>query len=827
MLKNWKKRAVVYNNQAYSFTELLQYSSAYAHRFSIEGSPKKVALYADNSPEWIFAFYGAIRSGAVVVPIDILSTPKEIAYILDDCQPDIVFTTSAKVATLKEAFEKQNNAHSVVVTPEEVDVSAVHDMPVTEIPIGDKEATKLIIYTSGTTGSPKGVMLSGKNMMYNIDAVSKSVPIFKKERNVMILLPLHHAFPLMGSMIAPLHVGATVYIAESMTAESVLNTLQKGKIGIIIGVPRLYDMLAKGVMTKISSNKVLKMVYLVAKMLRSDRLSKIIFRSVHQKFGGYIDYLVSGGAALSDATAEVFKTLGFYVLEGYGMTETAPMIAFTRPGERKIGYVGKPLPGIEVKIDEAGEICVRGDNVMQGYYHREQETAAILRDGWLHTGDRGTLGKHGLKITGRLKEIIVTPNGKNINPEEVEREMLLFSPIFKEVGIFMNNDLLQVVIRPEMSELRDKYIENMEKVIKGVVNDFNQTLPSYKRLKQIHIVSAELPKTRLGKIQHFKLESLIQNPERKEPEKEDAKSKVYEALKQYIESETGKVVHAQDHFEIDLAMDSLSRVALVAFVQSAFGVNLGEEQLDQLNTLQSLSEYIEEKHQSQQQLRKNTSWKHILLDKLPDIKLSKPGFIHFMSSVICDFLVRILYRCKAKGQINIPNEPCIIVANHRSALDGVFIKSQMKHQQARRTYFFAKAKHWKSSFAQFMAEKNNVILMDINKNLTSSLQQMSAALKKGKNVLIFPEGTRSKNNRLNEFKETFAILSRTLNVPVVPVAIEGSERAVYKGMLFPRLRTRIHVNFMHPIYPNLKKSPKVLKDRVARLFADVLEKGRF
>ncbi len=824
MLKNRNKTAVAYKDQVYSYAELLQISSCYESRFSQDRHPKKIAIFMENSPEWVFAFYGAMRTGAIIVPIDMLSTPKEIAYILDDCQPEYVFTSISKLETLNRAFVLQTNCTSEVLTCKDADITAFAEQPITEIVVKDPDDTLLLIYTSGTTGSPKGVMLSYKNVLYNVHAVSQSVPIFTEDRNVMILLPLHHAFPLMGSLVAPLYVGSTVYIAEVMTADSILQTLNEGKIGLIIGVPRLYDMLAKGVMAQINAKKVYKMMYTVLQALGSQTLSKLVFGSVHKKFGGHIDYLVSGGAALSDETARVFKTLGFYVLEGYGMTETAPMISFTRPGERKIGVVGKPLPGIEVKIDEAGEICVKGDNVMQGYYHRPEETAAIIRDGWLHTGDRGVLNHHGLKITGRLKEIIVTPNGKNINPEELELEMLHFSSMVKEVGIFMKDGVLQAVILPEMSKLRDKYIENMGKTLKEVVNDFNQTQPSYKRIKQFHIISSELPKTRLGKVQRYKLADLTHKPERKVEEETQPQSKTFLTLKSYIESETGLPVHANDHLEIDLAMDSLSRIALIAFIKSTFGVDILEEQLDQLNTLALLSTYVDEKKKVEKKSPTQVSWKQILLENLPDIKLPNPGIIHFLSNLLINFLVKFFYNNQTKGQSNVPDEPCIIVANHRSALDGVFITSQMKKVQARKTYLFAKIKHWKSRFSRFMAHKNNVILMDINKNVTASLQQMSAALQKGKNVIIFPEGTRSKNNRLNEFKETFAILSRTLNVPVVPVVITGSERAVHHRVPVPRFRTHIEVNFLRPVYPNIKKSSKAMRDEIVRMYRNILEK---
>lgn len=823
ILKDWQKRAIIYQEETYTYTELLQIAHCYANAFTETAVPQKIAIFAENSPEWIFAFYGAVCAGATVVPIDILSSAKEVAYILEDCRPDIVFTSPKKRAMLEEAVAMQEGCKCRIVTPDEVDLTARSTMSAEPITPADPDATLLIIYTSGTTGSPKGVMLTYRNAVFNVNSVSVQVPIFLKERNVMILLPLHHAFPLMGSMIAPLFVGGTVCIADGMTAESVLDALNRGKINIIIGVPRLYDMLTKGIMGKINSSKLLKVIYNTAKLIGSQRLSRFIFKSVHKKFGGHIEYLVSGGAALSNATAEVFKALGFYVLEGYGMTETAPMISFTRPGERKIGYVGKPLPGIDIMFSEAGEICVRGDNVMKGYYHREKETADIIRDGWLHTGDRGELDKYGLRITGRIKEIIVTPNGKNINPEELEHEMLHFSKAFKEVGIFMHDDILQAVILPEVQELRDKYIENMEKVLKATVAEFNQTLPSYKHIKRIHIVSSELPKTRLGKVQRFKLADLINGTTQKEAEDDSQRSKTYLILKQYVESETGMTAHADDHFEIDLAMDSLSRIALMAFVQSVFGVEIAEEQFDSVNTLNLLSHYVEEQQQSRDHQRKEVSWKQLLLDKLPDIKLPKPGIIQFFSSLITRFLVRIVYRCRVTGRQNIPSNPCIIVANHRSALDGVLVAARMPFFHGRKTYFFAKAKHWKSNFARFMAEKNNVILMDINKNLTESIQQMAAALKLGKNVIIFPEGTRSQDTKLNEFKETFAILSCTLNVPVLPVVIQGAETAVHEKVALPRFLNKINITILPLISPSPNQEPKTLKNKVEQLYHDFLE----
>ncbi len=246
-------------------------------------------------------------------------------------------------------------------------------------------------------------------------------------------------------------------------------------------------------------------------------------------------------------------------------------------------------------------------------------------------------------------------------------------------------------------------------------------------------------------------------------------------------------------------MDSLRRVALLANIEHSFDIHLSENDLEQLCTLNILSHYVETNLKTIN--HNELSWKEILSSKFQEIKLPKSGFIHFCTTQFVKIAFHLTYRYRGKGEENIPNEPCIIVANHRSALDAHIITSRMKTSHIKKTFLFAKEKHWKTSFARFMAVKNNVILMDINTNLRSSLQQLSSVLKKGKNIVIFPEGTRSRDNKLAHFKDTFAILSRELNIPVVPVTIEGSEKATFKSFKFPRFFTKIEVEFLPPIYP--------------------------
>lgn len=801
LIEKKEKLAIVFKDKEYTYSDLLKYSTAYQRFFSKDGkNPEKILIFADNSPEYFFATYGAIRCGAVVVPVDVTSTLKELAFIINDCRPEILFISSSKKELVAEAVASVSNFECKVFIDSDIDVQNVDSIEVTPIPEAPDDNLLCIIYTSGTTGSPKGVMLSYKNILFNAEAVSKLVPIYREDVNVMVLLPLHHSFPFVGTMIAPMYVGGTVYIADGLTAESIISTLNKGKIGLIIGVPKLYETLAKGIMVKINSSTVGKLMFKLAKRIQSKTFSKKIFKAVHQKFGGHIEHLVCGGAALPDETGIVFKTLGFSVLTGYGMTECAPMISFTRPGKDEIGYSGELLPKLEIRFSEIGEISVKGPNVMSGYYNRPEDTAQILKDGWLHTGDIGILDKKGLKITGRIKEIIVTSNGKNINPVELEFELLEKTSVMKEVAVFLENDILQALVVPDLDVVRLKTGFSVDDLLKEEFAQYNKGAMTYKRIKKFYIASADLPRTRLGKIQRHLLKGLIPNEERIQNEEVvENLSPVYQSLKTFIESETGKRAAGDSHFEIDLAMDSLTRVALIAYIETAFELTIKENQIDEYATLNKLTSYIEENSSVVKETE--ISWKEILQHKLEDLKLPKSGFIHWLLDRVIRVGFHLFYRYTAKGTENIPDGPCIIIGNHRSGFDGVFITSKMKWSIAKRTFFFAKDKHFNFKLAKFLAVRSNVILMNVNTNIRESLQQMSEVLKQGKNVIIFPEGTRAKDKKLKHFRDAFAILSTELNVPVLPVLIKGSELATYKSIRIPKFLSKIELEFLPPVLP--------------------------
>lgn len=308
------KTALIWNNSEISYSELLTEIG----RISALAKPvtaERIAVFSENRPEWIYTLYASWLNRSAVVTVDFLSGADDVAYILNDCSPEIVFCSDQTWEVLKSALNQYEQTPLIINLDRLPDTSSDSE-PINFSP-GDVQDTALIIYTSGTTGSPKGVMLSFDNLLANLEAVCVDLPIFNMDRSVMALLPFHHIFALLGTIVAPLFAGGTIVFTPSLVSEDIINTLQKYQINIIIGVPRLYAAIRKGVMDKVNASSAGRMLFGLAGKIGSRAFSKILFKKVHEKFGGRVDYLVSGGAKLDDAVATDFKILGFEVLEGY------------------------------------------------------------------------------------------------------------------------------------------------------------------------------------------------------------------------------------------------------------------------------------------------------------------------------------------------------------------------------------------------------------------------------------------------------------------------------------------------------------------------------
>ncbi len=812
------KNAIITSHGNITYRQLLKNSALVAALFKNKGYTK-VAIYAENSPAWIYAFYAALQNNCIAVPIDFLASAEDVAYIIDDCKPELLFISNG----MTDSFEKVKKiiAHQPeIMVFEELRFEG-------EVPESDwigpenEDTTAVIIYTSGTTGSPKGVMLSYTNIFENMTAVI-DCKIFIPDRQVMIFLPLHHVFPLVGSLMTPFYVGTTVVLAPSMQSSDLMKTFADNQVGVFLGVPRLYELMYKGIKAKIDKSAVGRLLLKVVMKTGNRKLGKKIFKKVHQGFGGHLQFMIAGGAALNKEVGHFFYNLGFDILEGFGMTEAAPMITFPRPGRVKIGSTGEALPGLTVEIRD-GEIVAKGPSIMKGYYNRPDETAEVIKDGWLHTGDLGHFDNDGfLYITGRKKEIIVLPNGKNINPVEIETKLGGFSPAIKEVGVFMHNELIHAVIYPDFSFLAENNIADFNQYFRDfVITPFNAEMSSYKRIMQFTLVKSELPRTRLSKLQRFKLAELIEQPELKKTISEEPKCAEYHAIKSFIESQVDMDVLPDHHLVFDISMDSIGKLSLIDYIEKTFGINFSEEQLLKFPSVKKIAEHIQANklfHKTEQQ----TTWSGDLKDE-SEVILPKASFLYGPIVKSVRNIFRLFFKYEVKGMENIPEGPCFFAPNHQSKLDAFLVLSYLDKQVLNDTFSYAKKDHVNGPVRKYLANRTNIIVMDLTNDLKHSIHKMAEVVKQGKKILIFPEGTRTKTGEMGDFKKTYAILSAELNIPVVPIAISGAYKAMSSGKKRIKMGEKITVEFLPAVYPeNLKPEElnEIVKQRITAALID-------
>ncbi len=497
---------------------------------------ERLAILSESRPEFGGAVFASILSGMITVPLDIKLTGYELKSILADCKPSVLIVSNDFVSIALD-LQKEIESIKYIITLDETGENSKSVQSVTKIPDNyeakwrhrNKKSTALIIYTSGTTGAPKGVEITFENMLTQLNDIAILYKKFFGRHNVksvLSILPMNHLFELTVGFSVMLSWGLSVYYTRTLKPKDILSIMQEKHINFMIVVPAFLKLLKTGIENEVkNSNLFVKtlffLMFYTAKFIPFYSVRKLMFFKIHKKFGGKFFGCISGGAPLDVSVGEFFERIGIRVFQGYGLSETSPVVCVNCDRKGDIASVGKPLKSMKAKIDKnTGELMLKGPSVMKGYYNRPDLTEEVMtKDGWLHTGDIANIDKDGhIHITGRIKNMIVLSGGKKVFPEEVEA-VLSQSENFAEVCVFGTQKItgakegtedITAVIVPAQSVLETTKDDNdLECRIKNEVKYLSKRLAAYKRPVNIIINKEPLPKTTTRKIKRKEVKKLV------------------------------------------------------------------------------------------------------------------------------------------------------------------------------------------------------------------------------------------------------------------------------------------------------------------------------
>ncbi|MDD3803749.1 MAG: AMP-binding protein [bacterium] len=549
--KKFGSKIALQIKSGYSFSsvtyEQLNNKTAQLAEYLMSNGIKKgdaFAVYGENRPEWAIAYLSIARTGAYIIPIDSMLKEQEIKLILHFIGAkgiivsprfnDIIREIKDGLPELRHVISMDEAKH-----PYELDFNEALEKGRILIEKGslkhrdvqmDIDDPYVILFTSGTTGQSKGVMLTNRNVSHDIINATKLISFSESDRFIS-MLPLHHTFEATAGFLVPLYSGCTITYARSLKPVEIIEDIKDSQSTIMLGVPLLFEKIILGIKRAIKASLVKSTV--VNSMLAIEKGSKFllgvklagpIFKSLRDQSGlSTINLMISGGSALKPEVAQAFEDFGFTLFQGYGLTETSPIVTINPRNKYKHSSIGVPIEGVEVEIDSPnengeGEIKVKGPIVMKGYYNNKTATDEVIKDGWFYTGDIGYRDKDGyFYISGRKKAIIVTEAGKNVYPEELEEKLCesnmieeaLVLPVInnqskrEEVGaiIYPNPELIESVLKKNMSEAETE--KELRQVIKEVINSVSDEVADYKRIKHFELRYEEFPKTTTKKIKRY------------------------------------------------------------------------------------------------------------------------------------------------------------------------------------------------------------------------------------------------------------------------------------------------------------------------------------
>lgn len=789
-LEKTERLALVdFENNHINYIDLVNNIKYYSDNFINLEENKFGLIIMENRPEWIYSFFTIWDKNSAAIAIDAQSSPKEILYVLEDSNPDIIMCSNETEKNILEAISNYNfkdNIKVLNVDNFKIDNEKMKKIANSEFELRNPEGnqTAAMLYTSGTTGSPKGVMLTFNNLMTEMEGIYEK-GIFDHRDQILALLPFHHVLPLTATVLLMLRYQTSIVFVRKIASKEIFEALEKNRVTALIGVPRVFKLFYDGIKQQIDAKFITRAIFKIMSKSKSIPLKRKVFSKVHKKFGGHLDFIVAGGAKLDPEIARFYETLGIYSLEGYGLTETSPVIAVNSKKERKIGTIGKKLYNVDVKIENE-ELWVKGPIVMKGYYNKPEKTAEVMtEDGWFKTGDLAKIDEEGyITIIGRRNSMIVLSNGKNIDPETLENRLIAKSDkLIKEAGIFNHQNKLAAIIIPDLLECRKRNINNVKTYIKNIVEDYNLSAHNYEKVLDYKVFEEELPKTRVGKLRRFMLPNLYEQNVVKKAKVVEPDNEVYKILKEYVKKAKGIEPQPEENLELEIGMDSLDIVEFFAYIENNFGLQLDEEKFAEMPNLKLLSEYINEKAVKIE--NNEINWKQIIEEAKP-IKDDKNRWITKFLKVFLDVIIKVYFRIQRNGREKLDPKPKIYVSNHQSFIDPLILGSLLPKSILYNTIFLAIDWYFKKFPLKLLVSNGNVILIDINKNIRKSVEEIVGYLKSGKNVLIFPEGARTKDGKVAEFKKVFAIISKELGIDVQCLGIKGGFEAYSRYMKFPK-----------------------------------------
>jgi long-chain acyl-CoA synthetase len=794
-----------YRTWSLSYRDVARAAEAFAARLRTSGITKgqAVAIWSENRPEWIVAFWGCVLEGVVLVPIDYRTSD---AFLLKVA--GIVNARAILVGEVVDSSGLSASGRPAWPMGELRSLDAAGPAgPAGSRPELTADDTAEIIFTSGATAEPKGVVITHRNILANIVPIEKEVAKYRHYATPFLpirflnLLPLSHMFGQSMATFVPPMLSGLVLFTRSYSPGDIIRQIHDRRVSVLVCVPKILEVLREHLVrvapdTRDSPEK----MHWMARWWR--------FRRVHRMFGLKFWAIVVGAAPLDPALEGFWKRLGFVVVQGYGLTETAPIVTLNHPFHAAQGAVGKPIAGVEVRIAEDGEILVRGENVTRGYFNAPEETRTAFRDGWFHTGDIGELDEKGqLRIRGRKKEMIVTAEGLNVFPEDVE-QALAVQPGVREAAVVgatapgSASERVHAVLVLEPGA-------DMDEIVRAA----NLRLGDHQKIRGAAIwPGSELPRTegtRKLKRRELKL-WLTGAQDRQRPASADSGRSVASVLARFAPGRTLAPITTID----ELGLSSLEHVELMMALEEAFQVTIDESRFASAKTVADLDALTKPIDTTGPAAVASTepidfpSWNRTLFARALR-RASLPTWILPLG--------RVFAQVEARGLEHLENlsGPVIFAANHQSHFDTPAIldalpprwRYQVAPAMAKeffKAHFYpeqhTRRAYWKNSANYYLASMffNAFPLPQRESGTRQTLRYIGELISRGESILIYPEGRRTESGAIGRFQPGVAMIAARLDVPVVPVRLNGLDRILHHTWKFPK-RGRALVTFGAPM----------------------------